>query len=67
MKQTFDFVGRMHIAFDRRKYCNCGSHEYVIFRSKDEPVLWHVKCLECGRPTLEYETKREALRQWKEV
>lgn len=67
MNTGIEYVGQCHTAYDRRKYCICGSHEYIVWRSKVEPTLWSVSCFNCGRTTKEYETKREALKAWRKL
>lgn len=69
MKKTYTYEITSHIAFDRNKYCSCGSHIYEIWHQiapKDKDYgIWFVHCPNCGRESPERRMKELAISAWK--
>ena len=66
MKVTYVEKIENKTAFNRNKYCACGSHEYQIVEQlepeTDRP--WTVRCPVCGRVTWPYVIKEAAMGAW---
>ena len=53
-------------AYDRRKFCTCGEHEFVVVEQL-EPYThfkWRIECPYCGRETNTHMYKHLAIREW---
>lgn len=54
------------LAFNSKKYCRCGSHEYQIVEQlePETPCKWSVRCAQCDLSTWQFPIKEAAIAAW---
>ena len=67
MKVTYVEKVITKLAFNRKKYCPCGSHEYQIVEQlePEDHYKWSVRCAQCGLSTWQFPLKEAAIAAWK--
>ena len=67
MRKMFVEEIESHIAFNPKKYCTCGEHQFDMVKQLDPPTIycWSIRCPYCGRETGQYMMKDAAMAEWK--
>jgi len=66
MKVTFKEEIENKWAYNPKKYCTCGAHEFDIVQQLS-PLIdlpWSVRCPQCGLSTKQYMDKKSAMLAW---
>lgn len=70
MKSIYEYQGRTHLVWNRKKYCpNCANHEIVKMK-QISPMTnkpYFIQCSACGYDTSAGASWKEAMRNWEEV
>jgi len=67
MKVTYADRIQTKTAYNRKKYCICGEHEYTIVEQlfPFTPFPWFIRCPYCGHESYRWATKQGAIADWK--